>query len=115
MSQTRRRFLKDAVLAAAVAAVPPGGATAQGTGAPARTVDEVFARGVIVDDLGGFMPNPELPNNGWDALAASGLTICTAGVGSVVPHESVDSTVAGLARVVATVARHPDRLVQVRT
>ena len=115
MAQTRRRFLQAAALAAAAAAVRPDGTeAAQGDG-PARSVEEIFARGVVVDDLGGFMPNPKLPNDGWDALAASGLTVCTGGVGSVVPHESVDSTVAGLARLAATVARHADRMVQVRT
>jgi membrane dipeptidase len=117
MAETRRRFLQNAAMVAAGAAVGPRArleAAEQPSGSP-QTVADVFARGVIVDDLGGFMPNPKLPNNGWDALAASGLTICTAGVGSVVPHESVDSTIGGLARLAATVARHADRLVQVRT
>jgi membrane dipeptidase len=91
------------------------GLAAEQTAAPARSVEDIFARGVIVDDLGGFMPNPKLPNDGWDALAASGLTICTAGAGSVVPHESADTTLDGLARVAATVARNADRMVQVRT
>ena len=117
MAETRRRFLQNAAMVAAGAAVRPGARTeaaGQASASP-QTVGDVFTRGVIVDDLGGFMPNPKLPNDGWDALAASGLTICTAGVGSVVPHESVESTIGGLARLAATVARHADRLVQVRT
>jgi membrane dipeptidase len=116
MRQSRRHFIQSVAAAASAAAVGTGGTVAAAQGdAPARSVEEVFARGVIVDDLGGFMPDPKLANHGWDARAASGLTICTAGVGSVVPHESVDSTIAGLARVTATVARHADRMVQVRT
>ena len=119
MHQSRRHFIQSVAAAASAAAVRPaegaGARQVAPAGAPAASIDEVFARGVIVDDLGGFMPDPKLPNNGWDALAASGLTICTAGVGSVVPHESEDSTIAGLARVAATVARHGDRMVLVRT
>ncbi len=116
MHQTRRHFLQSVAAAASTVAARPGiGAAAEQGSSAARSIDDIFARGVVVDDLGGFTPNPKLPNDGWDALAASGLTICTAGVGSVVPHESVDSTVDGLARLSATVARHADRMVQVRT
>ena len=116
MAQTRRRFLQSAALAAAAGAVRPDAAAGAGQGSgPARSLEDIFANGVVVDDLGGFMPNPKLPNNGWDVLAASGLRICTGGAGSVVPHESVDSTVDGLARLASTVARHADRMVQVRT
>jgi membrane dipeptidase len=117
MHQSRRQFIQGVAAAASVAAVPQatGAAQAPQAATTARSLDEIFARRVIVDGLGGFMPDPKLPNNGWDALAASGLTICTAGVGSVVPHESVDSTIAGLGRVAATVARHADRMVMVRT
>jgi len=115
MSHTRREFLQGIAATAAAVSAVPNAVDAEQSSAPARSIDEIFARGVIVDDLGGFRPNPKLPNNGWDFLAASGLTICTAGVGSVVPHESIDSTVDGLARFAASVARNSDRMVQVRT
>lgn len=115
MDPTRRDFLKTVALtgsAAAIGATAAAGAAEQAP--PARSVDDIFARGVVVDDLGGFMPDPKLPNEGWDILKASGLRLCTAGVGSVVPEESYATTVAGLSRLNSRVARYADRLVLVR-
>jgi membrane dipeptidase len=118
MPHTRRRFLET--IAAAGSMLPLAGAErvdasrAQAPG-PASSIDDIFARGVIVDDLGGFRPDPKLPNHGWDLLKTSGLTICTFGVGSVVPHESYATTIAGLARLGELVARHSDRMSLVRS
>ncbi len=118
MIETRRRFLEHLALAGSVASTRPtglvGAVVPQATAVP-RSVDDIFAKGVIVDDLGGFSPDSKLPNQGWDLLKASGLSICTAGVGSVVPHESYETTVAGLARVATEVARYSNRMVLVRT
>lgn len=117
MTQSRRHFLQTVAFAGSATVFAPRRLRASQTAQDraARSIEEIFARGVIVDDLGGFSPDPNLPNEGWDAHKASGLTICTAGVGSVVPHESYETTLAGLARLAARVGRYADRLVHVRT
>jgi hypothetical protein len=80
MAHTRRGFLRTMAVGSVLPLTRSGGldARVQAQGA-ATSIEDIFARSVIVDDLGGFRPDPKLPNHGWDLLKASGLTICTAG------------------------------------
>ena len=115
MDQTRRRFLTELAAAAAAGAAVRPRAAAAAPGAPPPTLDEIFARAIIVDDLAGFLLDPKKPDDGLGAVAESGVTVLGPTLGSVVPSESYQSALTSLSRLSSQLAQHGDRLMLIRS
>ena len=115
MELTRREVLKGIVIAGIAAGVPGGlPVEAAAIASSFSTIDEIFERGIIIDDLSGFDPKPSLPDAGFPVVKQSGITIVGPTLGEVVPEQAFHSTVNEIARAEATVARYPDRLMIIR-
>jgi len=108
--------LKGIVIAGIAAGVPGGlPVEAAAIASSFSTIDEIFERGIIIDDLSGFDPKPSLPDAGFPVVKQSGITIVGPTLGEVVPEQAVHTTVNEIARAEATVARYPDRLMIIRS
>jgi membrane dipeptidase len=84
------------------------------TAAVRDTVDEILATVPVVDQLAGFEPNAEMTEAAFAAAHESQVRFVSPTLGSVLPEDSYETSVAELAKQVATVAAHGDRLVLVR-
>jgi membrane dipeptidase len=116
MGLTRREVLKGFAIAG-VAAVASGGLPAEAAAIPSSfsSIDEIFERSLIIDDLSGFDPEPSLSDAGFSVVKKSGITIVGPTLGDVVPEQAFHSTVNGIAKAEAKVARYPDRLMIIRS
>jgi membrane dipeptidase len=85
------------------------------TAAVQETVAEILANVPVVDQLAGFEPNGEMTEAAFAAARESQVSFVSPTLGSVVPEDSYETSVAELAKQGATVAAHRDRLVLVRT
>ncbi len=109
MPTTRRDFLKGiAAAGAAMSAAQPVPANQE------RTLKEMFEEALVIDDLAGFNPAPEKPDRGFSAIDRSGVTVVSPTIGSVVPEESYESCLTGLARLGSTIAANSDRMLLIR-
>jgi membrane dipeptidase len=116
MELTRREVLKGIVIAGIAAGVPGGlPVEAAAIASSFSSIDEIFERGIIIDDLSGFDPKPSLPDAGFPVVKQSGITIVGPTLGEVVPEQAFHSTVNEIAGAEATVARYPDRLMIIRS
>src|ERR1700682_595015 len=79
------------------------------------SIDEIFASGIIIDDLSRVDPTPSPPDAGFSAVRESGITIVGPTLGDVTPEEAYHSTVAALAKTTEQTKAYPDRLMFIRS
>jgi len=113
MNLTRREVIKGLSSAAAISCsswiLPSDRAPSF------SSIDEIFASGIIIDDLSGFDPKPSPPDAGFSAVRESGITIVGPTLGDVTPEEAYHSTVAALAKTTEQTKAYPDRLMFIRS
>jgi membrane dipeptidase len=136
MKTTRRNVLKSlAMTGVALPFAPSRAAAKPAASRRARSLQEMFAQATIIDDLGGYEPNPSLPDGGFSMIKESGVTIVSPTLGSVgLTEEFPDGAagvslggliqgyleklraggVASLSKVASDAARYPDRMIFVR-
>jgi membrane dipeptidase len=116
MGLTRREVLKGFVIAG-MAAGAPGGLPVEAAAIASSfsSIDEIFERSIIIDDLSSFDPKPSLPDAGFSVVKESGITIVGPTLGDVVPERAFHSTVNEIAKAEAEVARYADRLMIIRS
>src|ERR1700736_4926450 len=111
MNVTRREAIKGFT---SVAAISCSHSVFPTMSAPSSSIDEIFASGIIIDDLSGFEPKPSAPDAGFSAVRESGITIVGPTLGDVTPEEAYHSTVAALAKTPDQIPAYPDRLMFIR-
>lgn len=117
MAPTRRDMIKKLAAGGVIAALSPTTpreATASAVAVQGDSFEAMMANALIIDDLAGFNPNPALPDGGFAMVKASGVTILGPTIGSVVPEESYESCVTGLARLATRISEHADRMMLIR-
>ena len=116
MNLSRRDIMKGpAISGLAAAAQIRGVAAAVDPQNPKfSSLEEVFAESIIIDDLSGFSPKPNLPDAGFGALKESGVTIVGPTLGNVEPSDAYETTVAALAKTAAQIAQYPNRMMFIR-
>ncbi len=79
------------------------------------SLEEVFAKSIIIDDVSDFSPNPKEPDSGFPAIRESCVTIVGPTLGDVSPDDAFPSTVAELAKAGASIGRYSDRMMWIRS
>jgi membrane dipeptidase len=115
MKITRRGLLKGAGALGVVTALPPIGEPQDSIPSSFSNLDEVFSRSILIDDLSGFNPKPELPDGGFGVVREAGITIIGPTLGDVTPEDAFHSTVAQISKAASEIALYPERMMLVRT
>lgn len=114
MSSSRREFLKAIpVTGLSLSALVPRESLGI-SAVPARTIEEIFKNGIVIDDLSGFAPDPSLPDDGFQAIRDSGVTIVGPTLGDVVPDRSYETSIREIAKQGRTIAQYRDRMMLIR-
>jgi membrane dipeptidase len=114
MTTHRRDFIKTLALGG-VAASAARSALATPFLQASPSLEAVFARGAVVDQMSGFRPDPKLPDAGFSVVKESGIGIASPTLGSVVPDEAYASSLEALSRLASTLAQYGDRMILIRT
>jgi len=112
MDLTRRTVLKGVTASGIVLALAPELDALQS--ASFSSLDEIFQNSIVIDDLSGFSPKPDQPDNGFGVVKQAGVTVVGPTLGDVEPETAYPSTVAQLSKQAADIARFRDRLLLIR-
>lgn len=116
MTITRREVVKGLAVVGVTSAISPLIAQQDDLTQPRSvprsfsSMEEIFAKSIVIDDISGFEPKPSEPDAGFGAVKEAGITVVGPTLGDVVPEVAFHSTVEEISKQMDDIRRYPDRM-----